>query len=268
MEPRRRLIHASHRMFSDEWLDDVAEVFQATSNGQLSTLQRSCVVGCRDDCPARPGFDWKNHLHESFNQFFLNLRLYWRQASGPVKTGAGRTETQLLRKSIHPLVVDQDGEVEEDFLVHGNFEFFAGGGTDVPDHPGALADEHALVAIVGRQDGGFDVHEWFPLLVFAVFHLVDNHRRRVRNLLVGLQVKLLANEFTDPEFVGDIGHLTEGILRRADGQLTEDRLDNQLDVLVLERGDFDDRSVTSFGRVCTRLGRRDASDTTLRVLQP
>src|ERR1017187_10051870 len=233
MEPRRRLIHTSHRMFVDEWLDDVAEVFQTTANGQLGAVQRSRVVGYCDACPVRPGFDWKNHLHESFNQFFLNLRLYWRQARGPAKMGAGRTVIQFLRKSIHPLVVDQYVEVEEDFLVHGDLEFFAGGGTDVPDHPGTLSDGHALMAVVRRQDGGFDVHERFPLLIFTVLNLVDNYRRRVRHLLVGLQVKFLANEFTDPKFVGDIGHLTEGILRRADGQVTKDRLDDQLDVLVL-----------------------------------
>src|SRR5882724_11190663 len=84
----------------------------------------------------------------------ISIRLNKRQASGPVMMGSGRTGVQLLRKSIHPLVVDQHGEVEEDFLVHGDFEFFAGGGTNVPDPPGALPDEHALMAVVGRQDGG------------------------------------------------------------------------------------------------------------------
>src|SRR5260221_10145466 len=77
-----------------------------------------------------------------------------RQASGPVKAGAGGTEVQLLRKSIHPLLVDQHGEVKEDLLVHRDFEFLAGGRTDILYLPGALSDEHALVAVVGRQYGG------------------------------------------------------------------------------------------------------------------
>src|SRR5207245_1955255 len=123
---------------------------------------------------------------------------------------------------LHPILIHQHVEVEEDFLVHGDFEFFAGETADVFDLPRALADEHALVTLVGGEDGGFDVDERLAGLVFAVFDGFNLDRGGVWDFLVGLEVKFFADEFGDPEFVGDVGDLTGGVLRRADRQVLED----------------------------------------------
>lgn len=108
---------------------------------------------------------------------------------------------------VHPLVVDQHVEVEVDFLVHRDFEFFAGEAADVANFARALADEHPLVAVVGREDDGFDVDEGRAGVAGAVFDLLDFHRGRVRDFVVGLEIEFFADEFSDPEFMGDVGGL-------------------------------------------------------------
>ena len=145
--------------------------------------------------------------------------------------------------SIHPVLVHEHVEVEEDLLIQGDFEFAAGGAADALDPLGVLADEHALVAFVGGEDDGLDVDEWLALLVLAVLHQLDLHGGGIGNLLAGLEVNLFANDFGDPELVGGVGDLAGGVLRGANGQKSEDGLNDQLDILLFQRGDFDDRGV-------------------------
>ncbi len=47
-----RLIGVSHRMFGDEWLNDIFEVLQTTADDQISALQRYGVVRRCDSYPA------------------------------------------------------------------------------------------------------------------------------------------------------------------------------------------------------------------------
>ena len=51
------------------------------------------------------------------------------------------------------------------------------------------------MTLVRRKNDGFDVHEGLARLVFAVFDLLDLDRGRVRDFLVGLEVKFFADEF-------------------------------------------------------------------------
>ena len=188
-----------------------------------------------------------------------------------------RTPGPSLGESVHPLIIHQHVEVEEDFLIHGDFEFMAGGAADVLDLPRTLANEHALMTLVSGENGSFDVEDRFTLPVFAIFDLFDLDGGRVGDFLRGLEVQLFADEFGDPEFVGDVGDLAIGILRRANGEMLEDRLDEQLNVLVLQRGDLYDRGVSArrcrgarIGRCRRRfLCRRDGGYyTPSRVLKP
>ena len=137
----------------------------------------------------------------------------------PVRAGQGKLAIVCHRRlawPVHPVFVDEDVEVEEDFFVHGHFEFFAGETADVANLAGALTDEHALVPVVGGEDVGFDIDERLAGLVFAVFDGFYLHGGGVRNFLVGFEIKFFADEFGNPEFVGDVAGLAGGIMLRAD----------------------------------------------------
>src|ERR1043166_2349184 len=85
-----------------------------------------------------------------------------------------------LTESLHPILIHKHVEVEEDFLVHRDFEFLAGEAADVFDLACALTDEHPLMPVVGGEDGGLDVDEGVAGLVLSVFDNLDLDGRGVR----------------------------------------------------------------------------------------
>src|SRR5437879_12229707 len=104
-------------------------------------------------------------------------------------------------------------EFQEDFRSEHALHLYPRRGADLLQHPTAFAHPTSLVSVALSINRSTDVRESLPF-----FKVVDDHRRRVRNFLTGVQQNLLADDFRGHESGRLIGDLVLRKISRASGK--------------------------------------------------
>ena len=123
-------------------------------------------------------------------------------------------------------------------------------GTDFPQPRAALADDDALLAVPLDVEDRVHVDQVVALL--PRIDLVDHHRQRVRQLVANSFEGRLTDELGHQDFLGLVGQLAVGVVRRADGQRRGQHIDQHVDLCAGYR-----RHRNDLGRIADQLADRD-----------
>ena len=146
-----------------------------------------------------------------------------------------------------PLFFDLNEELEEDAGAEERLHIFAGGGADALEHFAAFADKDGFLAGALADDGRGDFCDGEPGVGGAlaagfrwIFPFFDDDGRGVGDLFAGEHEDFFADELGDEEALGLVGDLILGEVALALGEVGDDAVEQEVEVVLFAGGDGDD----------------------------